>query len=67
MQLMPSIFDLAISQGMKKFTIKEQQRCNDLYQTFLGILIKSLTRITYSFERTYDVKYLQLYIYYFSY
>ena len=67
MQLMPSIFDLAISQGMEKFTIQGQHRCNDSYQTFLGIFIKSITHITYSFENIYDVKYIQLYIYYFSY
>ena len=42
MQLMPSVFDLALSHQMKKFTIHRQHRCNDSYQTFLGIFTKSL-------------------------
>lgn len=42
MQLMPSVFDLAISQGMKKFTIRGQHRCNDSFQAFLGIIFNLL-------------------------
>ena len=42
MQLMPSVFDLALSHQMKKFTIQGQHRCNDSYQSFLGIFNKHL-------------------------
>ena len=31
-----SIFDLPISQGLRRFTIQEQYRCNRSNQTFLG-------------------------------
>ena len=40
--LMPSVFDLALSHQMKKITIQGQHRCNDSYQSFLGIFNKHL-------------------------
>ena len=42
MQLMPSIFHLAISKPMKHFIIHGQYRSNDNYQAFLGNLLHVL-------------------------
>ena len=64
MQLMPSIFDLAISKPMKHFTIHGQSRSNDNYQAFLGnflhillnyivynvVIVQTLEHITLAFD-----------------
>ena len=45
MQLMPSIFDLAISTPMKRFTIHGQYRSNNTYLTFLGNVFICITTL----------------------
>ena len=54
MQLMLYVFDLALSHEKKKFTIPGQHRCNDSYQTFLGIFTKSLL-ITNTFFKYFKI------------
>ena len=50
MQLMPPIFDLAISKPMKHFTIHGQYRSNDNYQAFLGNFLHILLNYIVYFQ-----------------
>ena len=61
MQLMPSIFDLAISKPMKHFTIHGQSRSNDNYQAFLGNFLHILLNyIVYNVVIVQTLEYITL-------